>query len=487
MAKKKKKVILVQPTGYNWIPEQRDITRKVNVMVPVGLCSIASFLEAKNIETIILDGYAKPMELKEWVKIILDEKPDFLGISTTTSSFLEGVQLASAVKKVAPEIRNVFGGVHVSAIKEKCIADFPVIDFAVVGEGEETLFEIIERDGKDIEDVEGIVYRGKDSNDIKFTGIRKKTLNLDSLPFPAYDKLDGFPESYRLPIFSYSAEPATNVISSRGCPYACSYCDRSVFGRSFRWNSGEYVHSLMSWLKKRWGIKHITFYDDIFTANRKRVESLCKILIDHPLDMTFYCAVRANHLDEELLRMLKQAGCWQISFGVESGDPNIVQMHRKESDLDEIKEKVFMIKKLGMRVKGLFIIGFPGDTEETIRRTIDYACSVPFDEINVSKFTPFLGAPVYRNIHQFGKFEENWEKLNLLNFVFIPEGLTREKLEELYREFILRFYNRPSVMFNYMKLMLSSPCHIKRIVQGLPEFSKYLFSLKGLNRQEEKS
>jgi anaerobic magnesium-protoporphyrin IX monomethyl ester cyclase len=470
--RKRKKIIFAQPTGYNWIPGERDITRDVNVLSPVGLCSMASWLSTRGIESRILDGYAHAMPLQAWVDIIRRERPDVLGISSTTSSFLEAVRLAEAVKRAEPSVTTVFGGVHVSSLGERCLRDFPAIDLGVVGEGEEAVAEIIERDGRHLDDVPGILHRR--NGDVLFTGERTRMLELDALPFPAYELLRGFPGYYSLPIFSYPSRPTASVISSRGCPYQCSYCDRSVFKKGFRYNSPEYMHAHLAYLRRRWGIRHITFYDDIFTANRRRIEVFASLMADRPPGVTFSCAARANEVDEDLARLLRAAGCWQISFGVESGDADLVRVHRKRSDLDDVRDKVALLKKHGIRVKGLFIVGLPGETEETIGRTIDYACSNDFDEINVSKFTPFPGAPIYRSIRELGEFDEDWPRMNLLNFVFIPKGLTRERIESLYREFIRRFYQRPTIMARYARLMVRSPSNLATIARSYPRFLRYL-------------
>lgn len=480
--KRKRKIIFVQPTGYNWTGEQGDITRDVNIMVPNGICSMCAYLEQRGIETAILDGYAIPRSIGEWTKIILNEKPSFVGVSTTTSSFLEGIKLARAIKEADRSIRIVFGGVHTSSLREKCMELFPVIDYGVVGEGEEAIYQLIIRDGENLEEVPGLLWRESDGlrgSSIKFSGLQRKMVELDSLPFPAFERLEGFPSGYKLPIFSYPKTPAVNIVTSRGCPYSCSYCDRSVFRKGFRYNSPHYMYELIAYLKKRWGIKHVTFYDDIFTANRNRVETFCRLMIEKPLGITFYCAGRANEIDRALLELLKNAGCWQISFGVESGDPEIVKAHRSQTDLENIKEKVNLIKKMGMRVKGLFIIGLPGETEETIKRTIEYATKCGFDEINLSKFTPFPGAPIYKNIEEFGTFEENWSKMNLLNFVFVPKSLTKERLEQLYRKGLESFYQRPEVISSYIKLMITSPHNLTAVIKHLPQFTKYLLWIKG--------
>ena len=441
-------------------------------MPPAGLISIAAWLDRSGIGTSILDGYAHPAPLDDWVDHIRSREPEFLGISATTSSFLEGVKLASAVKKASPRTRIVCGGVHVSALYRRCLEEHPAIDFIVVGEGEEAMQAIIERDGRDVSDVPGIAYR--DGSDIAFTGMRRPTLPLDSLPFPAYEKLEGFPNDYPLPIFNFPAWPATSVVSSRGCPYSCTYCDRSVFRRSFRYNSPRYMLEHLKYLRWRHGIRHVTFYDDIFTANRKRVESFCDLMASENPGVTFTCAVRANQITEDLVRRLHAAGCWQVSFGVESGDEKVLEQHRRSSNLEDVRAKVELIKKHRMRAKGLFIVGLPGEDEASVMRTIDYACDVPFDEVNVSKFTPFPGAPLYETVRTQGTFHEDWPRMNLLNFVFIPSALTEQRLGDLYRLFIKRFYQRPRTAWNYTKLMLTTPAHIMTVIRNADQFLPYL-------------
>jgi len=191
------------------------------------------------------------------------------------------------------------------------------------------------------------------------------------------------------PSFNYPTVPSTSCLSSRGCPYACSYCDRSVFGQSYRYNSAEYLYEHLSYLKVRFGIRHVNFYDDQFTFNRPRVIDFTRMMADRPLDMTFNCAVRAEHVDQELLASMKAAGCWMISLGVETGDDALLAMHRKKADLGVLADRIRMISRAGIRTKGLFMVGLPGETEESVKRSIRYARSLPLDDINVSIFTPF--------------------------------------------------------------------------------------------------
>ncbi|HLA50483.1 MAG TPA: radical SAM protein, partial [Thermodesulfovibrionia bacterium] len=185
---------------------------------------------------------------------------------------------------------------------------------------------------------------------------------LDALPFPAYSKLEGFPKYFEPPLFNYPSAPSASIISSRGCPYQCSYCDRSVFRRSFRFNSAEYLYEHMAFLKKEFKVRHIFFYDDLFTFHRKRIEEFCGLLRKRPLHMTFNCAVRLGHIDDDLLKMLKAAGCWMVSLGIESGDPEILLRHKSKVSPDEMMTAIKQIQKNGLRAKGLFMMGLPGET-----------------------------------------------------------------------------------------------------------------------------
>ena len=155
--------------------------------------------------------------------------------------------------------------------------------------------------------------------------------------------------------------------TSRGCPYQCSYCDRSVFKRSFRFNSPAYIFEHMRYLRERFGVRHINIYDDLFTLNRPRIAELCDMLAAKPLGIQFNCAVRVGHADNDLLKMLKGAGCLMVSVGIESADPALLERHKAGVSLAEVRDTVARIKACGLRAKGLFMMGLPGETEESAK------------------------------------------------------------------------------------------------------------------------
>ena len=466
-----KKILLVHPLGYRADAASHDISRVANIMPPLGLASIAAYLEQRGSSAEIIDCYARPDSDKAIRDYLLAEKPAFIGLSCTTSSFLDGIRIAEMARQAVPGIKTVFGGPHVSALKEQLFPRFPALDISVIGEGEQTMAELMAMGHDDPASVKGIIYR--DGSDIRNTGFRDQALVLDDLPFPAYEKLKGFPHSYMLPIFNYPHTPNTSCISSRGCPYACTYCDRSVFRRSFRYNSATYLYEHLKYLRERFGIRHINFYDDQFTFNRKRVEEFTGMMIDRPLGMTFNCAVRAEHIDTELVTRMRKAGCWMMSLGIETGDEELLAQHRQNADLDHLAGKIRMIKDAGLRTKGLLMIGLPGENEESIRRSMEYVFSLPIDDFNLAKFTPFPGSPIYDNIHELGEFDEDWEKMDCMNFQFVTKGMTRERLEELFTEFYTRHFKRPKVLWGYVTMLWRSPDSWIRFFRNLPSFLKF--------------
>lgn len=484
-AERKIPLLLIHPLGYSAKCASSDISRVANIMPPLGLASIAAYLQADGIDSHIIDCYAEPDSdqlILQWVR---EHRPDFVGFSCTTSSFFDGVRIVELIKREHPQVKAVFGGVHVSSLKEQVIEEYPVVDYCVVGEGEQTMKELLTTDASQLGQVEGLVFQ--EGGKVIFTGQRKQLLDLDTLPFPAYEKLNGYPHAYKLPIFNYPSVPNASCISSRGCPYACSYCDRSVFRRTFRHNSAEYLYRHVSYLNEKFGIRHINFYDDQFTFQRRRVAEFCRKMIDSPFKITFNCAARAEHLDDELLQLMKGAGCWMISLGIETGDEELLAHHRQNPDLKMMRRTIEMIKKNGIRVKGLLMIGLPHETEQSIQRSKEYMLSLPLDDVNLAKFTPFPGSPIYKEIKEkgelLGQFNEDWEKMDCMQFQFFPAAIRPERLEELFADFCRAYYKRNKVMWGYFSMLWKSPDSWKRFLASLPLFVRYVFTARRMNEE----
>ena len=463
------RIVLIHPRGFNWFPGKRDITDIANRMVPQGLLSIAAYLIEKGHDVYVYDclGLGAPLDLQKQAQAILSYQPQMVGFSATTSSFPDAADLAKIIKDQSPDIITVCGGVHVSALEGKLLRDYPAFDFLISGEGEETISELA--CGLDPAEIKGLIWRN--GAEIMTNEPRPQISDLDSLPFPAYDKLKGFPGDYHLPLFSYINTPGATMITSRGCMYQCSYCDRSVFKKGFRYNSAAYIYEHMKYLREKFGVRHINIYDDLFTANRRRIVELCEKLNRYPLGINFNCAVRVGYTDDDLLKMLKNAGCLMVSLGIESADPEMLARHKSGVSLDEVLDTVRRIQEAGLRAKGLFMMGLPGETEESIKRTSDFIISLGLDDMNMAKFTPFPGAPLWDVIRDEGIFNEDWRLMNCLNFVFVPKGFaSKERLDQLYNEHVKRFYSDKAWREKFRQRLWQHRKSLMYLLRHLPSF-----------------
>ncbi len=467
------RITLVHPAGYNFCPGQPDFTVLANRMAPIGILTLASWLEKHGHEATLIDclGPNPPKNLEATVDKILASNPDAVGFSTTTSAFLEGYDMALMIKERRPEVKTIFGAVHPSSVGGALLEHFPAIDYLAMGEGEGMIQDFA--DGKPLASIPNVIYRKGDQ--IVANPRRARITNLDDLPFPAYAKLEGFAKGYHLPPFSYIKRHGATMITSRGCPFTCAFCDRTVYERLYKYNSKEYVWEHMKMLRDDYGVHHINFYDDLFTASRKRVIELCELLIAKPLGMQWNCAIRVGHNDDtELFQLMQRAGCLQVSMGLESADPVMMERHKGGATLDEVRETVKRIHSVGLRAKGLFIFGLPGETPETFRRTSDFIMELELDEMNVTKFVPFHGAPMWHEIideeGKEGTFHEDWRLMNCLNFVYKPSGFeTRDQMEQLYNWHVQRYYSSRQYAKRFKKRLWQHRWTLWHVVKHLPE------------------
>ncbi|RMD81222.1 MAG: radical SAM protein [Lentisphaerae bacterium] len=473
----KPSVLLIHPLGYQPSAAGNDIARIANLMPPFGICSIAAWLEDHHIHTDIIDCFAHPSPHQSIFQAVARNHYTHVGVTCTTHAFPDASRILARIHAEFPHIVTVVGGPHISALGKTILEENPHIRVAVIGEGENPMLQLCQTPPEQYHTIPGIIFRD-DQNNIITTAPQTPIKDLDSIPFPAYDKLHGFPRLYQLPIFNYPRAPSTSCSTSRGCPYQCSYCDRSVFRRSYRTHSAEYVYKLLVHLKSQWNIRHVNFYDDQFSIDKKRVHTLCDMLIEKPLGMTFNCAIRAEHVDPELLKKMKRAGCWMISLGIETGDPDLLAQHRQNPDLNLIRKTVQDIHDAGIRVKGLFMMGLPGETHQSIQRTKEFIRSLPIDDFNLSKFTPFPGSPIYQNIHKFGTFNEDYSLMDCMHFVFVPHGFTREELEAEFINFYRQHFIRPRTLLNYTAMLWKSPHSWYRFITNLHHFLGFAFSDK---------
>ena len=451
------KIVLINPPLTSKQRLYRELSAvKVNYP-PLGLCYLAEVLRKKGFEVKILDLQIYNESAKRSAFRVLGEKPDFIGITATTVAIKNAAFLAKEIKKKNPKIPIIIGGPHITAVPKKTMELFPQFDIGVIGEGEETLPKLLSalKNRANLEKVRGLIFRQsatshQPSSTLKPTPPRPPIQDLDSLPLPAFDLLPDFSHYGGSQFIEFDVRPTFRLITSRGCPFHCTFCDKSIFGKVFRSHSPEYVLEMVKILYFDYGIRHIYFSDDTFTLDRKRIFKLCQLLQKEKLDLTWDCNTRVDMVDFPLLQAMKKAGCTYIAYGIESGSQKILDILNKGITLEQIRKACEETVKAGIKIRGNFMIGNPGETKETIEQTIKFAKSLPLHTFKMSFFTPFPNTPIYDEVEKYGVYKEDWSKLSKYSPVFVPSGFTKEELERYYKKAFFSFYFRRKVIGQYL-------------------------------------
>ena len=431
---------------------------------PLGLCYLAAALRQAGIGSRIVDALSFDKTMEETLEEVMSQKPRCVGIGSMTVGIFRAAELAEGIKKADPAVITIIGGAHITAVPRETMERFPQFDIGVIGEGEITIVELIRslEEGKALENVKGLILRRK-GGELFITGSRPLIEDLDSLPIPAWDMVPDL-KHYRESATRFSKLPLGSIITSRGCPGQCLFCDNSVFGRKFRTHSPDYVLAMVRHLKATYGIKSLVFYDDYFLADLNRADEICRKMIDEKLDLEWSCFARVNTINEQALSVIKRAGCFQISYGIESGNQSILDLLHKGITIKQIRRAVEMTHQAGIRTKGFFIIGHPTETRETIRQTVELAKALPLDNFQATYFTPFPGSPAYNIMDKYGQFEKDWKKMNMWDIVFVPHGFTKDDLRYYLKLVHRKFYMRPKIIWSYVKLM-SNPEYRKQLLR----------------------
>lgn len=479
------RIIFVNPP-YERIAPGYDFVRHIANRSPsLGLLHLAAQVRKDGYQTAIIESDIEGLSVDQVVERIIREKPDYLGLTLFTVAVWRASQIAKKIKRLLPEIPIIVGGPHLSSMGRETMERFMEFDIAVIHEGEQVLSEmlpLLDR-GEDLFKVKGIIYRNK--------GLLVETpkgaiINeLDDLPMPAWDLLPNFPDAYLPAIYDYPRGPVATIAASRGCPFLCKFCDTSTFGARVRAYSPEAVFNMMKYLQDTYAIRHIMFVDDLFIASRIRTLALCDLIIENHLDMTWSCAARVDTIKPDVLKRMKQAGCWEISFGLETGSNELLQKMEKAARVEKSEQAINWTHQANIRSKGLFMLGYPGETEATIDKTKRFVRRLPMTTMNLTKFTPYPGSPIYREIYATNIREDHWQRMNGMNFVWVPEGLSVEQLDREYQAILLSFYRQLPVMHKYAMMSFRYPVHLLRLARfGLgfaaAKLRSYMSGRKGL-------
>ncbi len=421
---------------------------------PMGLALIAAVLERAGYQVTILEANVLKLQPEDVVPMVTDA--DVVGLTAMTPTIGAAISIARHLKQANPDLTIILGGAHATLLPEETLAAAPEIDIVVRGEGEQTIIELLHglEHKQPLDDIPGITYR--EDGTVISTAARSTTIDLDSLPFLAYHLLPR--QRYKPHPPHGRALPFATIITSRGCPYRCSYCSKPIFGDKFRGQSPERVVEEVAYYKENFSIKELAFYDDVFTLNKKRAYAIADEIIRRRLKIHWTCEARVNLVDKELLRHIKHAGCYSIAYGIESGSQEILNTLDKDISLEQVEEAVRLSREVDLQTIGYFMIGSPGESPETIRRTIQFAKKLKLDFTQFAITTPFPGTKLY-NLYLDGRKDDNipWESFVYAGSdrdiapVFESSLLNRDGIQYWTRRAYREFYLRPSYLWQRIR------------------------------------
>lgn len=429
------RILLINPTVDSI--EMRDGWSKGSSMQPHGLCCLSSYLRMHGYEVRVLDMLVDLFQPGEVRELVLDWKPEVVGISTYTPSLNTSLSICRFVKKIDPHIITILGGPHVTFMPQEALTKEQAVDFVVMGEGESTLIELLEAlrfpGGVALEAIDGLAYRagGAQSEEgrarIRVNPPRERLSCLDLLPFS---------DRWGLPLQAYTA-PYT-LISSRGCPGRCIFCAAGALsGSRQRMRSVENVFAEVYYLSEVFKAAYLLISDDTFTVSHERVTRFCDMMIAADVRLEWWCESRVQAMTREVLEKMARAGCGSIQFGVESGSQQVLSDIRKQMSLDKLREVLRAACELNIRPICSLMLGHYSDTPETMQQTIDLARELKEEygaAVLISINTLFPGTYQYEHREELGLhlYSEDWRDFDLGNINVYTDHFDRNTLAKYY-------------------------------------------------------
>lgn len=455
------KILLIQTPA-------RESGVETLVVPPLGLAYLAAVAREAGHAVSILDAFAEGLSWEAFEARVRAAGADLIGITGMTP-IADAVQ--RAIRLCRPHARwLVLGGPHATAQPDRILADNPELDFAVIGEGEVTFRELLERleGGSSPDGLAGLVTRSG-------AGPARPLIDqLDDLPSPARDLLPN--DRYRYPLSA--GRRITTMISSRGCPYGCIFCDKNVFGSRWRARSADSVLAEIDRVVRDFGVQTLIFYDDLFTLKPDRLRAICEGLIARKYDLTWKAEGRVDLADAELLRLMRRAGCDTLAYGVESANPRGLEYLGKRTTPDQIRTAFRATRAAGIKTVGYFILGIPVETYEDALRTIRFATEIRTDYAQFSILSPMPGTRLYREAVARGWYREiaaqNVNDKDRLRPVVISENWDEARLIAIVHQAHRMFYLRPGYIARRL-LALRSGEEARNLAQLGWKMVRYVF------------
>ncbi len=426
------KILLISPPTKSVVKEVLSTTAP-----PAGLAYLASMVKREH-DVKIVDSLIENLSFDKVEKIIKKFYPNLVGITATTSMMPDAYKIARIVKNIDENIKVVVGGPHSTFLPKKTIEECPYIDFVVRGEGEITFKELVDYmiGKKDVKEIRGLTY--KQNGSIKSNPDREPIKNLDGIPLPSYELLPM--DKYKVDGIKFGT-----IMTSRGCPYNCIFCSSSLqFGKKWRAHSVNRVMEEISILHNEYGIRNMEFLDDTFTLNKKRAILISENIKKENMDIRWTASSRVNTFSKEVAKSMKKGGCHTVYFGIESGSQKTLDFIRKGITLQQSLKAVKNAHDADLVSLGSFIIGFPDESKDDVKKTIKFSKKVG---VNIAQFTvatPYPGTRLWdvalkRNL--ITSFD--WRKYTTLTPIMKLKNFTLEQIMRWLRKAYVSFYLRP--------------------------------------------
>ncbi len=414
---------------------------------PIGICYLGAILMQDGYTVQLVDMKVQKLDARKLAEKVAAEKPAIVGLSTLTVDADLMVASAREIKKLSPGVKIVVGGPHATIHYDLLTAD-SAIDVAAVGESDDTIRQLVPAlfNGGKLDDIQGIAFKNGDEDGYTFTGHPEPIEDLDRLPFPAFELLDMSVYFKQLSMAPLGTRKYLPIFTSRGCPYHCAYCHK-VFGKRFRARSPENLIAEIKKRKEQFGVTEFEILDDIFNFDKNRMHTVLDQIIEEDLGIRFSFpnGVRADLLDEQDIKKLKKAGCIHITYAVEAASPRIQKLIKKFNKLEKIKENIEVARRYNIYTQGYFMMGFPGETEEELQMTRDFALSSKLNQASFFLVVPFEKTDLWDIVQQYCDFspDQYYSKdFNINDFNLTAVDL--KVLHKYHRESYRRFYFDPA-------------------------------------------
>lgn len=419
---------------------------------PLNLINLGAVLLEHGYSVKIIDGPTLKGGLEELMSLLKTMNPRFIGITAMTAFIHTAAEAAKQIHASLPETVVILGGIHVTTAPQETLERYKDFDVGVIGEGEITLIEVLGalEKNENLGEIPGIISRKKNGR-LFVTPARELIQNLDELPLPAWHLLPDYVKTYQPTLSRKTRLPSAYIVTSRGCPFGCTFCNNVVHGRTFRSYSVDYLMKIVDHMVSEYNVRDLTIYDENLALNKERINQFCNRLIEQKYDLTWSCDARADSVSSELLELMYRAGCRSIWYGMESGNANILKRYQKGLTLKHLEDAARLTRLHNIKACGSFIIGGPEETPATIKDTIRFAKKIGLSDFVPFYYTPIPGTPDYPAIKKYGIVELGYTYATMTRPTFAPHGMTFRQVQYWYFRSLFSIYMRPKILVQKIK------------------------------------